>query len=147
MKMRFILFLILTSVLATVNAAEYFPSHVGCLLGGAEKIGISCSETKNEFKRLKSLKPTARDRAIKKRANSFIKKKKFDYFSVLSLMVFPVKGREKILKRIQSLPGKRIHFSKIALKRIQSKPVEICQKKPAERPYFMMEICEIPLTK
>ena len=128
---------------------RYYPeSKVGCLTKYSTILRLECTEQKMSFDVLKSLAQLKRKKSKKllsnlvlDRAKYFIAKEKYDYYSVLSLMIFPVENKLQWLEKIQSIPGKRAPFVKIALDWIKSKKSKHCAKKKIH----LKEICTLKI--
>ncbi|MBT3981208.1 MAG: hypothetical protein HOE90_07625 [Bacteriovoracaceae bacterium] len=135
---------------------EYRPSRVGCFGHLGELVGMRCTEQRVAFDILKTLfvskKRSSKSKLYSEvvtRAKYFIRKEQFDYFSVVSLMLFPVPKREQWIKKFGTLPGKRAPFTSIALDRIHGKKSTYCRKKGRYKaiPIFLKEICTLSVDK
>lgn len=129
---------------------EYKEVKVGCFSPLKQMVKFDCREDVLEFEVLKNLhfskRPKAKEElesSITNRAKYFLDKKKYDYFSVMSLMVFPIVDKTKWLNEFMKLPGKRAPFTAIAIERVEKKKSKLCPK--GEIPFHLKEICSITI--
>jgi hypothetical protein len=114
---------------------------VGCTTLAGDLFKRDCRKEQNYFQALNDLYASNKielEKVILDRAQEYLQKKKFDYFSVLSLMIFPINQKEKVLQQFKKLPGKRAPFTLIALERIKMKEPSECK---ADVAIYLKEIC------
>lgn len=131
---------------------HYKEFKVGCLGPTSAMVKFDCQEQVISFEILTTLHKSKREGAkaelektIFNRARYFLDQKKYDYFSVISLMSFPVKEKEKWLSEFQKIPGKRAPFTMIAQDRVKEGESSYCKKKKLE--FHLKEICELEIFK
>lgn len=133
---------------------DYFSSRVGCFSKLASAVGANCTEQRLAIKALKALDTSTRANAknklaetIHKRADYFLAKKEFDYFALVSYMLFrPTEAESKILA-FKNLPGKRAPFADIALARLKNERSSYCVPPTGEKSVaiFLREICTVEI--
>lgn len=124
---------------------KYYQSFVGCF-GKHSYKKVKCSQQVLSHEILKSLNRRKQvgkvNQLVLDRAKHFLGKKKFDYASVINLMVFPIKRRSHWLRKFsRTQRGKT--FGKIALSRVRGKTHGICRWKRVPKKY--QEICRIKM--
>lgn len=131
---------------------QYTEFKVGCLGPTSTLVKFDCREQIISYEILTTFHNSKREGAkaelektIFNRARFFLDQKKYDYFSVISLMSFPVKEKEKWLMEFQKLPGKRAPFTLIALDRVKEGESSYCKKKKVE--FYLKEICDLKIFK
>lgn len=147
-----IFLLMLLSNLAAANKPQYSEFKVGCLGPTSTMIKFDCREQIISYEILTTLHNSRREGAkaelektILNRARYFLDQKKYDYFSVISLMSFSVKDKVKWLQEFQKIPGKRAPFTIIALDRVKEGESDYCKKKKTE--FYLKEICDLKIFK
>ena len=65
---------------------------------------------------------------IEERARHYLKNGEYDYLSVISLMMYPVKNRANILLEFSRIPGPREAFDAVAWDKIQGKRPRACRR-------------------
>ncbi len=130
----------------------YFASRAGCLTTSTDLMGLECTDHKLAHNILDTLRRSRRKHSNKqlhelvyKRARYFLGLGRYDYFSVISLMIFPIKDKEKWLRSFKKIPGKRVPFTKIALEKIKTGKSGYCDKiaKRRKLPFYLREICSL----
>lgn len=131
---------------------QYTEFKVGCLGPTNNLVKFDCREQIISYEILTTLHHSRREGAkaelektILNRARFFLDQKKYDYFSVISLMSFPIKDKEKWLIEFQKLPGKRAPFSIIAIDRVKEGESSYCKKKKLD--FYLKEICDLKIFK
>ena len=139
---------------ALAGSSDYSSSRVGCFSRLASAVGLNCTEQRLGLEALKSLFHSSRADSreklrstVMKRADYFLAKKEFDYFSIVSMMLFKVAGSEEKLEQFRQLPGKRAPFAQIALDRLKNDRSSYCVSSKGEDgvAIFLREICDINL--
>jgi len=133
----------------------YFKAKVGCFVHLKEILKLECDEQIIAFNILKTLSSSRRRNSkrhlndiVTERAKYFISRNKYDYMSVLSLMVFPIKEKMKYLEEFKKIPGKRAHFTTIAIERIKGKKPKYCKRQNSRGvPIYYKEICSLNVAK
>ena len=155
----FILLLFMMNSLAGAVVEKqkpFFKSQVGCFSPVGDFLKFNCTEQRMAFDVLKILNRSKRKGAknklqnlIDQRAKHFLKQGQYDYFSVVTLMIFKVDNREEYLQKFKAIPGKRAPFTFVALDRIKGRSSRFCRKKRGQKrlPFYMREICSIKLIK
>lgn len=133
---------------------DYFSSRVGCFTKLASAVGVNCTEQRLAIKALKALATSSRADAkeklaatVHKRADYFLSKKEFDYFAIVSYMLFRPKGAESKILAFKNLPGKRAPFAEIALSRLKNERSSYCEPPAGEKSIaiFLREICSLEI--
>lgn len=126
----------------------YFKSRVGCLSSSSILMKLECTNHKLAFDILKTLNRSRRKNAkedlhklVYNRARYFLDRREYDYFSIISLMVFPINDRERWLQEFSSIPGKRIRYGQMALDILQKGSSPLCKK--GDDRFYIKEICTI----
>ena len=111
--------------LASLADADYRPSSSHC---GShfQHINFDCTQQKLTLAILKELKRNGTPKAkkhmgnlISKRTRHYIKRKEFDYLSVIGLLKYPVRNRLTLLKEMQKHSGQNSFYTEIALLKIR----------------------------
>jgi hypothetical protein len=141
------------------KVTSYPESRVGCFSKFSSLLKLNCSDQVMAFDILKTLRNSRRKNSNKKmselivkRLKHYISNDKYDYYSVLTLMVFPVKNKEFWLAKFEEISKenslKIAPFHKIALDRIKGKKSRYCiRKKNKKLPYALREICSLSIYK
>ena len=146
--------LYLCAEVASAGSSDYSSSRVGCFSRLASAVGLNCTEQRLGLEALKSLYHSSRADSreklrstVMKRADYFLAKKEFDYFSVVAMMLFKVAGSEEKLDQFRLLPGKRAPFAQIAMDRLKNDRSSYCLPAQGEQSVaiFLREICDINL--
>lgn len=144
-----VIFLFINLAFAKTQYTEF---KVGCLGPTSRLVKFDCREQIISYEILTTLYHSRREGAkaelektITNRARHFLDQKKYDYFSVISLMSFPLKEKVKWLAEFQKIPGKRAPFTIIALDRVKEGESDYCKKKKTE--FHLKEICDLKIFK
>ena len=130
-------------------ATSFTSSKMGCWGPTRNHMRLDCANQRLRFDVLRKLFTSGkkthlselRDK-VKLRASYFLKRKVFDYESVLSLLVFPVPGEQDLLKEFVKIE-KGKPFAKVALQRQAETRSLICHPRQKRLPYALREICKV----
>lgn len=149
----FLFVIILSSLEASIRPVTFKKSKVGCFSLYGKFSRMECLEQQISFKILNKLWYSRRKKTklklrkkIVERAQYFLKKKAFDYQSVISFMIFPLKDRLSWIEKFKKISTMRAPFEEVALARITRNTKQLkkyCDKENTD--YFLKEICEIKI--
>ena len=129
--------------------------EIGCLVSKNRNSVLGCAQAQLSYKVLKRLAISKHDKrdklntSIFGRARYFLSRNQFDYFSILSLMVFPVTNSQKWFDEFEKVKGSNKRIIEVARLRSQGKRSPLCSFRGKGRKHKkeLYEICKIKVRR